>query len=152
MGFSTFKVESSTPVEFYIEEGDGRRVISPIDHVRVDYFGGAPPAAVAPRPSASGQLSSSSVSVRPDLPPSTSGSLSSDSEDGADDVERNGREGMGGRGRAMVRYLRTKAKHRYALQEHEGLLEELRVARAELGREREEKERVLDEFLRAGFG
>ncbi|KZP24245.1 hypothetical protein FIBSPDRAFT_1042307 [Athelia psychrophila] len=52
----------------------------------------------------------------------------------------------------MVRYLRTKAKHRYALQEHEGLLEELRVARVELAREREEKERVLDEFLRTGFG
>jgi len=51
----------------------------------------------------------------------------------------------------MVMYLLMKAKHRYALEQHESLLEELRVARAEMKKEKEEKERALDEFLRGMF-
>lgn len=57
-----------------------------------------------------------------------------------------------GRPSGMVRYLVMKAKHRYALEQHEALIEELRVARWELKRERESKEGLLDEVLRANFG
>ncbi|KAF8633125.1 hypothetical protein AX15_001505 [Amanita polypyramis BW_CC] len=57
-----------------------------------------------------------------------------------------------GRTPAMVMYLLMKAKHRYALKEHEFLLEELRVARAELKREKEEKELILDQYLINAFG
>ncbi|KAF7973799.1 hypothetical protein HWV62_14162 [Athelia sp. TMB] len=145
-GFSTFKVESSTPVEFYIEEGDGRRVISPIEHVRVDYFPASASASHAAPANATPPPARPS-SVPPQPPSQAPEPASSESDDDAGDRQR-----YGGRPKAMVRYLRTKAKHRYALQEHEGLLEELRVATAELARERAEKELVLDEFLRAGFG
>lgn len=57
-----------------------------------------------------------------------------------------------GRTPSMVMYLLMKAKHKYALEQHESLLEELRVARAELKKEKEEKESTLDEFLRGMFG
>jgi len=49
-------------------------------------------------------------------------------------------------------YLLMKAKHRYALEQHEQLLEELRVMRAELKKEREEKEAAVDKVLRGIFG
>jgi hypothetical protein len=51
----------------------------------------------------------------------------------------------------MVMYLLMKAKHKYALEQHESLLEELRVARAELKKEKEDKEGTLDDFLRGMF-
>ncbi|RDB21758.1 INO80 complex subunit 1 [Hypsizygus marmoreus] len=57
-----------------------------------------------------------------------------------------------GRSPAMVMYLLMKAKHRYAVEQHESLLEELRVTKAELRREREEKEMVLDRVLGGVFG
>lgn len=57
-----------------------------------------------------------------------------------------------GRSPSMVMYLLMKAKHRYAVDQHESLVEELRVARAELKRENEEKDMALDEFLRQCFG
>ena len=57
-----------------------------------------------------------------------------------------------GRTPAMVMYLLMKAKHRYALKENESLLEELRVARAELKRERDQKEMMLDRYLLSAFG
>ncbi|KAK2464955.1 hypothetical protein APHAL10511_003031 [Amanita phalloides] len=57
-----------------------------------------------------------------------------------------------GRTPAMVMYLLMKAKHRYAVKEHESLLEELRVARAELKREKEQKEMMLDRYLFNAFG
>lgn len=57
-----------------------------------------------------------------------------------------------GRSPSMVMYLLMKAKHRYAVEQHESLLEELRVARSELRRENEEKEIALDELLRGCFG
>jgi hypothetical protein len=57
-----------------------------------------------------------------------------------------------GRTPSMVMYLLMKAKHRYALEQHESLLEELRVARAELKKEKEDKEGTLDDFLRSMFG
>jgi hypothetical protein len=57
-----------------------------------------------------------------------------------------------GRSPSMVMYLLMKAKHRYAIEQHESLLEELRVARAELRREKDEKEVALDDLLRGCFG
>lgn len=144
---STFKVESSTPVEFYIEEGDGKRVISPIDHVRVDYF------------------STSHTPANPPLPPHTSVQRLSISPPDVDDGEDEDDDDplmhavvdpatglIMGRTPAMVRYLITKAKYQYALEQHEMLIEELRMARVHLGAERREKEEYLDHFLRATFG
>ncbi|KAJ7699491.1 hypothetical protein B0H16DRAFT_1349099 [Mycena metata] len=57
-----------------------------------------------------------------------------------------------GRPLAMVAYLLVKAKHRYAQQQRAQLREELRDARAELRRQEEDKERVLDRVLRGCFG
>lgn len=139
-------MESSTPVEFYIEEGDGKRVISPIDHVRVDYFSTSHTSANAPLPQTNVQHLS--------IPPP-------DAEDGEDDDEDDPlvhavvdpTTGLiMGRTPAMVRYLITKAKYRYALEQHEALIEELRMARFQLGVERREKDECLDHFLRANFG
>ncbi|KAJ7769657.1 hypothetical protein DFH07DRAFT_281453 [Mycena maculata] len=53
---------------------------------------------------------------------------------------------------AMTMYLLMKAKHRYALQEQEQLQEELRAVNAELAKQRDEKERALDDLLRTFFG
>lgn len=133
-GFNTFKVESSTPVEFFIEEGDGRRIISPIEHVRVDYF------------TTEGQQRTPSPGdeswdeVEDALPAHFMHAM--DPNTGL----------IMGRSPEMVRYLVMKAKYRYALEQHEHLIEELRVARHELSREREAKEAMLDEFLRVTFG
>lgn len=133
-GFNTFKVESSMPVEFFIEEGDGRRIISPIDHVRVDYF------------TTKGQQRTSS-------PEDESW------DEGEDTLPARLMHAMDpstglimGRSPEMVRYLVMKAKHRYALEQHEHLIEELRVAKYELRKEREAKEALLDHFLRVTFG
>jgi len=57
-----------------------------------------------------------------------------------------------GRTPAMVMYLLMKAKHKYALKENESLLEELQVARAELKREKDQKEVMLDRYLVNTFG
>ncbi|KAJ7847632.1 hypothetical protein B0H14DRAFT_2583518 [Mycena olivaceomarginata] len=57
-----------------------------------------------------------------------------------------------GRTPAMAMYLVMKAKHRYAAQQHEQLLEELRVVRAQLKVEKDEKELMLDDLLRGCFG
>ncbi|KAF8655492.1 hypothetical protein AX16_003022 [Volvariella volvacea WC 439] len=57
-----------------------------------------------------------------------------------------------GRSKAMVKYILMKAKERYALEQHVELLEQLRVVRNEYKREKEEKERLLDELLRRQFG
>ncbi|KAF7356362.1 INO80 complex subunit 1 [Mycena venus] len=59
---------------------------------------------------------------------------------------------VNGRTPAMVMYLLMKAKHRYAAAQHQHLLEELRVVRAELKREKDEKEVALDSLLRGYFG
>jgi len=57
-----------------------------------------------------------------------------------------------GRTPALIMYLLMKAKHKYALKENESLLEELRVARAELKREKDQKEVMLDRYLLSTFG
>ena len=57
-----------------------------------------------------------------------------------------------GRTPAMVMYLLMKAKYDYALKQRAGLAEELRVAKAELRKEKEEKEKALDLVLGRMFG
>lgn len=57
-----------------------------------------------------------------------------------------------GRSSEMVQYLLMKSKHRYALQQHEELLEELRVTRNLLNKAKEAKEEAVDKVLRKCFG
>ncbi|KAJ3477279.1 hypothetical protein NLI96_g10575 [Meripilus lineatus] len=57
-----------------------------------------------------------------------------------------------GRSPAMVRYLLMKAKYRYALSEHESLIEELRTMKHEVKCWRERKDALLDEVLSITFG
>ncbi|PCH34634.1 hypothetical protein WOLCODRAFT_139478 [Wolfiporia cocos MD-104 SS10] len=57
-----------------------------------------------------------------------------------------------GRSPAMVRYLIMKAKYRYALEQHEALVEDLRTLRHEERCWRERKDLVLDELLQQQFG
>lgn len=57
-----------------------------------------------------------------------------------------------GRSPAMVKYIIWKAKHQYALQEHESLIEELRTLRYEEKCWKERKDALLDEVLRMTFG
>ncbi|KAG7085678.1 hypothetical protein E1B28_003223 [Marasmius oreades] len=57
-----------------------------------------------------------------------------------------------GRSKEMVMYLVMKAKLRYAVEQQGYLLEELRSAKADLKREHEDKERMVDMFLRGTFG
>lgn len=143
---STFKVESSTPVEFYLEEGDGKRVISPIDHVRVDYFS-------TNHTSTDAQPSHTSVQRLSISPPDVEDGDDDDDDDPLMHVVVDPTTGLiMGRTPAMVRYLITKAKYGYALEQHEMLIEELRMARFQLGVERREKDECLDHFLRANFG
>ena len=52
-----------------------------------------------------------------------------------------------GRSPAMAMYLLMKAKHRYAHQQNEALLEQLKIVKAELKKEKEEKEASLDQFF-----
>lgn len=52
----------------------------------------------------------------------------------------------------MVMYLLMKAKCRYASEQHDVLMDELRATRQELRRLRDEKERALDDVLRLSFG
>lgn len=59
---------------------------------------------------------------------------------------------VNGRSPEMVMYILMKAKHRYVLEQQELLLEELKLANAELIRVREEKEIMMDRVLRATFG
>lgn len=56
-----------------------------------------------------------------------------------------------GRSPAMVQYLLTKAKHRWLLDEHEALLEELRVVRYQEGQWREHKDAMLSRLLVTEF-
>lgn len=57
-----------------------------------------------------------------------------------------------GRPPMMAKYLVMKAKHKYALGEHELLLDELQVVRLEEQRMRKAKEEVLNEVLRREIG
>ncbi|CDO68517.1 hypothetical protein BN946_scf184998.g14 [Trametes cinnabarina] len=57
-----------------------------------------------------------------------------------------------GRSHTQVRYMLMKAKHKWVLQQHEALLEELRVLRHEEKCWKERKDALLDELLRRQFG
>lgn len=57
-----------------------------------------------------------------------------------------------GRTPAKAMYLCMKAKYRHAMEQNEGLQEQLRVMKAEGKRERELKEEVLDKVLRRVLG
>ncbi|EGN97436.1 hypothetical protein SERLA73DRAFT_184144 [Serpula lacrymans var. lacrymans S7.3] len=131
-GFNTFKIEPQTPSELHDDGG----ILSPVDQ-RGDYFGyqGGP---------------------GPSSPGSTSLDLLDDGDDGLPPhLARATDPATGliyGRSPDMIRYLVMKAKHRYALEQHAYLIEELRVWRAELKREKEAKEALFDDVLRVTFG
>ena len=57
-----------------------------------------------------------------------------------------------GRSHTQVRYMLMKAKHRWVLEQHEALVEELRVLRHEEKCWKERKDALLDELLRKQFG
>ncbi|KAI0739642.1 hypothetical protein C8Q80DRAFT_1199898 [Daedaleopsis nitida] len=57
-----------------------------------------------------------------------------------------------GRSHTQVRYMLMKAKHRWVLEQHEALVEELRVLRHEEKCWKERKDALLDELLRRQFG
>ncbi|KAG6810952.1 hypothetical protein H0H92_009655 [Tricholoma furcatifolium] len=57
-----------------------------------------------------------------------------------------------GRPPAMVMYILMKAKHRYALEQHQSLLEEHRIMKAELERQVHMKDVALDQLLGTMFG
>ncbi|KAI9453932.1 hypothetical protein F5148DRAFT_985367 [Russula earlei] len=57
-----------------------------------------------------------------------------------------------GRAPAMVKYLVTKAKYLFALEQHSTLMEELRVLRAEEYALRQGKDEALDNVMRSEFG
>ncbi len=57
-----------------------------------------------------------------------------------------------GRSHTQVRYMLMKAKHRWAIEQHEALVEELRVLRHEEKCWKERKDALLDELLRRQFG
>jgi hypothetical protein len=57
-----------------------------------------------------------------------------------------------GRSPDMIRYLLMKSKQRFVLEQHEHLLEELRVIREQEKVAREAKERALDQVLRTELG
>ncbi|KAJ3840326.1 hypothetical protein F5878DRAFT_659524 [Lentinula raphanica] len=57
-----------------------------------------------------------------------------------------------GRSPEMTMYILMKAKHKYALEQHEILVDELALANAELSRVRAEKDVMMDRVLHATFG
>ncbi|EJF60853.1 hypothetical protein BD309DRAFT_207433 [Dichomitus squalens] len=57
-----------------------------------------------------------------------------------------------GRSHPQVRYMLMKAKHRWVLEQHEALVEELRVLRHEEKCWKERKDALLDELLKRQFG
>lgn len=57
-----------------------------------------------------------------------------------------------GRSPSMVKYLLMKAKHKWVLEQHETLIEELRVLRHEEKCWKERTDALLDEVLRATLG
>ena len=137
--FNTFKVEPHTP-------GSEVDDLSVTTEQKGDYFNHAnhPPAnGVAPQRSNS-PVGNADADYRDDpedgLPPHLLQAM--DPQTGL----------ILGRSPDMVRYLLMKAKHKYALEQHEHLIEELRIARYELKRVRADKDAALDELLRVNFG
>lgn len=120
------------------DAGMGMTVISPLDdRVAADYFGRM-------------------RSISPDRASSGSGGLEDRLEDGlparliAAMDPKTGK--ILGRSPAMVKYLIMKAKHKFVLEQHAHLLEELRVVRTEERRAKLIKEEVLNQVLGSYLG
>ncbi|KAH7905929.1 hypothetical protein BJ138DRAFT_1017006 [Hygrophoropsis aurantiaca] len=120
--FSTFKIEPQTP---------------PAEVVEGEYF---PDIGAAPAPTPAAILSLEDDDVSPTLPPHLARLI--DPNTGL----------LMGRSPSQVLYVVEKAKLRYALETHAGLIEELRVVRAEVRHEQAAKEAMLDDLLRESFG
>ncbi|TDL20477.1 hypothetical protein BD410DRAFT_751028 [Rickenella mellea] len=137
-GYNTFKVEGGTPTEANGWENDEG---TPMDErERGDYFsrrarstspGGGSPTSTPP----DGHDSDDGL-----LPPHLAAAL--DPATGT----------IYGRPPIFAKYLVMKAKHRFLLEQHENLLEELRVVRADERKARNAKEAALDSVLRASLG
>ncbi|KAF5347717.1 hypothetical protein D9756_010308 [Leucocoprinus leucothites] len=151
-GFSTFKVEPHTPSELLDDHspytdyprgpdyaldtnGRSRRSSSPNDHQPFSYTS-------VPFPS-SGYANGNSEETDP----------SADSLPEYLTQQIDPKTGLiKGRTPAMVMYLLMKARHRYASEQHDLLLDEWKTTKQELRRLRDEKERALDDVLRVCFG
>jgi hypothetical protein len=143
--FSTFKVETNPPLE--TEDPAAVTSTTSVLDPRNDFD--EPPSAHNPRlsPMSAGMRTPPRVVEDDDVMPSvdTLPPYLRARYNAADNL-------VNGRTPAMVMYLLMKAKHRYASAQHQHLLEELRVVRAELRREKDDKEVALDSLLRGYFG
>ncbi|KXN90738.1 INO80 complex subunit 1 [Leucoagaricus sp. SymC.cos] len=152
-GFTTFKVEPHTPSEL-LEDYPSYTQYPRVSDAPFD-ANGRPRRSPSP---SDGQPFPSYTSV----PFPSSGFANGNSEDNDSSADAlpeylaqqiDPKTGLvKGRTPAMVMYLLMKARHRYASEQHDMLLEELKVVRQELKRARDEKERALDDVLRACFG
>jgi len=152
-GFTTFKVEPLTPSELI----DDITLITQRDR---DYFNGPSNGRSQRRsPSPRNRLPVSSYTSLP-FPVSGYSNGNEDEGDSSADTlpeylaqKLDPKTGLvKGRTPAMVMYLLTKAKYRYALEKHNALMEELKETKQELKRSRDDKERVLNDVLRTCFG
>lgn len=136
---------------------DNARPLSPNNHTfyafRVDTGKprGRPPRRQAPNPHAGNATAGPlTLQIEPSpSPPPNKGSISA--SDAAPARPHYTREELE-RSPEMVRYILMKAKYRYALEQHEALTDELELARAELERQRTEKDFALDKLLHDVFG
>ncbi|EKM76303.1 hypothetical protein AGABI1DRAFT_78740 [Agaricus bisporus var. burnettii JB137-S8] len=150
-GFNSFKVEPRTPSELIDD-------ITQITHRDKDIFNGPPNANGRPQrsPSPHHRPPYSSAPFPSDGP---SNGVNEENDASADVLPEylaqqvDSKTGLiKGRTPAMVMYLLMKAKHRYALEQHDSLIEELKTTKHELRRVRDEKERALNDVLRVCFG
>lgn len=134
-GYTTFKVDQQLPYEHYGDIDDGR--VSPMEgNGHLDYYHNS----FASRRSLSPDIQVEESDGEDELPPHLA--ALQDPKTGL----------IMGKSPAMVKYILLKAKHRYALQEHSSLIEELRTLRYEEKCWRERKDALLDEVLRVTFG
>ena len=127
-GYSTFKVESSHGGN---DEDDFR--LSPVDGGSLASRLPAPVRQYSPEP---GDFDDPEDQLPPHL------AEQADPETGF----------IMGRSPTEVRYILMKAKHRWVLEQHEALVEELRVLRHEEKCWKERKDALLDELLKKQFG
>ncbi|KAF8966168.1 hypothetical protein BDZ97DRAFT_1809854 [Flammula alnicola] len=135
-GFNTFKVEPHTPSEA-VDDGD-------------DYFS----AARSKRGTTNGRQRRQPRTSQ--LHAQHTPSPENEEEEGytsSSDTHLNETTGLIlGRTPAKVMYLLMKAKHRYALEQHEELLEQLRLMKVDMKKEKDMKEGTLDDLLRRMLG
>ncbi|CCM00215.1 uncharacterized protein FIBRA_02243 [Fibroporia radiculosa] len=130
-GYSTFKVEPNTHIDMHMGDAEESR-LSPMD------LNGSGAAAAAQRPISPDYIEYDDT--EDDIPPHLM--ARADPATGL----------ICGRTHAMVKYLLMKAKHRWVLEQHEALVEELRVLRYEEKCWKERKDALMDELLRLHFG